>query len=130
VNRLSEQLGEARTAVAAADARAEAADHRAARAEEARRVAAEHAVSTEASVGRLQDELATTQAEVASATVRAESAERALVNARAELQTERDRNDARLSQLHEQVTQLVARKPPRRPAAKRTSPEKKPAPVR
>ncbi len=125
MNRLCEQLDEARTAVAAADARAEAADHRAARADNASRVAAEHAAITEASLGRLQVDLAKAQAVVASLTMRAETTERLLEDARAELQAERDRNDVRLSQLHEQLAQLLARKPARRPVAKRASPRQK-----
>ncbi len=47
------------------------------------------------------------------------------MDARAELRAERDRNNVRLSQLHEQLAQLLARKPARRPAAKRASPKKK-----
>ena len=125
VNRLSEQLDEARTAAAAADARAEAADHRAARADDASRLAAEHAATAEASLGQLQTDLARAHAVIESATIRAETAERLLEDARAELRAERDRNDVRLSQLHEQLAQLLARKRARRPAAKRASPKKK-----
>ena len=125
VNRLSEQLDEARTAVAAADARAEAADHRAARAEDANRRTGEHAANTEASLRRLQVDLAKAQAAVASVTTRAETAERLLEDARAELRAERDRNDVRLSQLHEQLAQLIARNPARRPPTKRAPSKKK-----
>ncbi len=119
MNRLCEQLDDARTAVAAADARAEAADHRAARAQDANRRTGEHAANTEASLRRLQVDLVKAQAAVASVTTRAETA-RLLEDARAELQAERDRNDVRLSQLHEQLAQLITRKPARRRPTKRT----------
>ncbi len=62
---------------------------------------------------------------MASVTTRAETAERLLGDARAELRAERDRNDIRLSQLHEQLAQLVARKPAGRPPTKRVPSKKK-----
>lgn len=68
------------------------------------------------------------QAAVDSANQRAVSAERLLEQARADVQIERDRNDASLSQLHEQLAQLIAPKPIRRPAAKRTPAKKRSAP--
>ncbi|HEV2069438.1 MAG TPA: hypothetical protein VGR26_06560 [Acidimicrobiales bacterium] len=58
-------------------------------------------------------------------TTRAEPAERLLEDARAELQAERDRNDVRLTQLHDQLAQLIARKPARRPPTKRAPSKKK-----
>jgi chromosome segregation ATPase len=119
VARLCEHLDEARTAVAAADARAEAA------AEDANRQTGEDAANTEASLRRVQVDLAKAQAAVASVTTRAETAERLLEHARAELQAERDRNDVRLSQLHEQLAQLIARNPARHPPTKRALSKKK-----
>lgn len=46
----------------------------------------------------------------------------------ADVQMERDRNDASLSQLHEPLAQLIAPKPTRRPAAKKTAAKKWSAP--
>ena len=127
-SRLSEQLDQSRTAVSAAQARADAADRRAAGAEDAARTAAEHAVEKEASMSRLQVDLAKAQAAAESARQRAGSAERLLEQARADLQAERDRHDTGLSQLHEQLAELIARKPARRPATKSDSSKKKSAP--
>ncbi|HEV2069631.1 MAG TPA: hypothetical protein VGR26_07555 [Acidimicrobiales bacterium] len=97
----------------------------AARAQDANRLAGEHAANTEASLRRLRVDLAKAQAAVASVTTRAETAERLLEDTRAELQAERDRNDVRLTQLHEQLAQLIARKPARRPPTKRAPSKKK-----
>jgi hypothetical protein len=47
-----------------------------------------------------------------------------LEQAHAELQTERHRHDVSLAQLHDQLGELIARKPARRPA-KKTSPRKR-----
>lgn len=127
-SRLAEQLELSRTALSAAQARADAADHRAAGAEEAARQAAEHAAETEASMSRLQLDVARAQAAAESANQRAASAERQLEQARADLQAERDRHDTSLSQLHEQLAELIARKPTRRPAPKSDSSMKKSAP--
>lgn len=127
-SRLAEQLDQSRAALSAAQARAEASDRRAAGAEEAARKAAEHAAETEASMSRLQVEVATAQAAVESASQRAEIAERQLEQARADLQSERDRHDTSLSQVHEQLAQLIARKPTRRPATKSATSKKKSAP--
>lgn len=126
--RLAEQLDQSRTAVSAAQARADAADHRAAGAEEAARKAAERVAETETSMSRIQVEVAKAQAALDSANQRAASAERLLEQARADLQIERDRNDASLSQLHERLAQLIAPKPTRRPAAKSTAATKRSAP--
>ncbi|HVE45160.1 MAG TPA: hypothetical protein VNA57_00235 [Acidimicrobiales bacterium] len=126
--RMAEQLDQSRTAVSAAQARAEAADHRAASAEEIARKAAEHAAETEAAMSRLQVEVATAQTAVDSANQRAGTAERQLDQARADLQSERDRHDTSLSQLHEQLAQLIARQPARRPATKSVSSKKRSAP--
>lgn len=126
-SRLAEQLDQSRTAASAALARAEAADHRAASADQAARQAAERAAGTEASMNRLQVEIAKAEAAVDSANQRAASAERLLEQARADLQSERDRHDTSLSELHEQLAQLIARKPTRRPA-KSASAKKRSAP--
>ena len=72
--------------------------------------------------------MAKAQAAVDSANQRAARSERLLEQARADLQTERD--DARLSQLHEQLAQLIARKPTRRPAARTRPPRSNQRPLR
>ena len=127
-SRLAEQLDQIRTALSAAQARAEASDHRAAGAEEAARKAAEHAAETEVSMSRLQVEVATAQAAVESANQRAKVAERQLEQALADLQSERDRHDTSLAQVHEQLAQLIARKPTPRPATKSATSKKRSAP--
>ncbi|MDQ1391868.1 MAG: hypothetical protein QOF30_845 [Acidimicrobiaceae bacterium] len=126
IGRLSEQLDQTRTAVSAAKARADAADQRAAHAEDAYRKAAQHAAETEASMNRLRVDMANAHAAEEAATVRADTAERLLDQARTELQTERNRYDVSLSQLHDQLAQLIARNPPRRAPTKTTA--KRPAP--
>ena len=68
------------------------------------------------------------QAVVDSANQRAASAERLLEQARADILIERERNDASLSQLHEQLAQLIVPKPTRRSAAKSTAAKKRSAP--
>lgn len=118
VARLNEQLERSATALAAAQARAEASDHRASRAEEAARDAVAHAAATEAAMSRVKVEIATAQAGMESAAERAAGAERLLEQVRAELHAERERHDVSLSQLHEQLAQLIARTPTRRPATK------------
>jgi len=65
---------------------------------------------------------------VESANQRVASAERLLEQARRDLQSERDRNDTSLSQLHEQLVELIARKPARRPAPRSDSSKKKSTP--
>jgi hypothetical protein len=74
----------------------------------------------------LRVELAQSQGAVALATARAEAAERLLGEARADLRIERERYDARLAQLHDQVTQLAARRSPKRalPAKTKEQPAK------
>lgn len=74
--RLAEQLDQSGTTASAAQARAEAADHRAASAEEFARKAAKHAAETEASMSRLHVDF--TEAAVDSANQRSASAERLL----------------------------------------------------
>lgn len=127
-SRLAEQLELSRTALSAAQARADAGDHRAAGAEDAARKAVAHASETEASLIRLQVDLARAQAAAESADHRAVIAEGLLEQARAELQSERDRHDTSLSQLHEQLAQLIARQPTRRPATKDATSKKRSAP--
>ena len=126
-SRLLGELDQARTAVATARAQAEAADHRASRAENASRAATDRAAEMEASMNRLRVDAAKAQAAIEAAMLRTEAAERLLDQAREELQAERSRHDLSLSQLHEQLAQLVARTPARRsaakaPARKRTTP--------
>ena len=127
-SRLAEQLDQSRTAASAAQARAEAADHRAASAEEAARKATERAAEAEASLSRLHVEVAKEQSAMESANQRASAAERLLEQARADLQAERDRHDSSLSRLHEELAELIARKPTRRPATKSDSAKKRSAP--
>lgn len=126
--RLAEQLDQSRTAVSAAQVRADAADHRAARAEEAARKATERAAEAEASLSRIQVEMAREQSAIESANQRTAAAERLLEQARADLNAERDRHDSSLSQLHEQLAQLIARTPTRRPTANSASAKKRSAP--
>lgn len=127
-SRLAEQLGQSRTAVSAAQARADAADHRAGSAEEAARKATERAAEAEASLSRLQVEMARERSAIESANQRTAAAERLLEQARADLNAERDRHDSSLSQLHDQLAQLIARKPTRRPTTKSASTKKRSAP--
>jgi CRISPR/Cas system-associated protein Csm6 len=77
-------------------------------------------------MSRLRVDAAKAQAAIEAATLRAEVADRQLDETREKLQAERSRHDLRLSELHEQLAQLVARTPPRRSAAK-TPTRKKPA---
>ena len=76
----------------------------------------------------LQVEVAKAEAAVDSANQRAASADRLLEQARVDLQSERDRHDTSLSELHDQLAQLIARKPTRRPATKSASAKKRSAP--
>lgn len=78
-------------------------------------------------MNRLQVEVAKAEAAVDSANQRAASAERLRDQARADLQSERDRHDTSLSELHDQLAQLIARKPTRRPATKNASAKKRSA---
>ncbi len=97
------------TALAVAQARAEASDLRAARAEGATRDAVAHTAETEAAMSRVNVEIATAQAGMESADQRAPGAERLLDQVRAELQAERERHDVSRSHFHEQLAQLIAR---------------------
>jgi chromosome segregation ATPase len=123
---LVQELERAKTRAAAAEARAEAGDRRAATAEAAAREAAEHAARSEAVASDLRVDVATAHAAAESATQRGDGAERLLEQAHAELQTERHRHDVSLAQLHDQLAELIARRPARRPA-KKTSPRKRAA---
>lgn len=111
---LANELDKALLAVAAGQARAESADQRATRAEAAAREAASRAEQAYADNNGFKVELAQAQGSVALATARAEAAERLLEEARADVRIERERYDARLAQLHDQVTQLAARRSPKR----------------
>ena len=116
--RLARELDLADTEAAASRARADAADHRASSAEDEARKAAERARGLEAEIISLRAHTAQTQSAMETASVRAEAAERLLEDSRAELQASRERHDGSLSQLHEQVAQLIARTPAPRPAGK------------
>jgi len=110
---LQQQLDQSKTDAAAAWARADAADQRAATAEATARQAAEHAARSEATAGELRVDLARAQAAAESATARSDGAERLLEDARAELVIERRRHDVSLSQLHDQLDELIAQRPVR-----------------
>ena len=115
------QLDHAKTDAAAAWARADAADHRAATAAATARQAAEHLAQSEATAGELRVGVARAQAAAESATARADGAERLLEEARAELVIERRRHDVSLSQLHDQLDELIAQRPVRQAPAKRST---------
>ena len=117
-SRLARELDQADTEAAAARARADAADHRASSSEEEARKAAERVRGLEAEITSLRVHAAHSQSAMEAAIVRAEAAERLLGDARAELLASWDRHDGSLSQLQEQVAQLIARTPARRPAGK------------
>ncbi len=127
VARLSGELDAARTALAAGSARADAADHRAATAEDALRAAVAHAAETDALLSHLRAEVGGARAVAAGAEERARRAEVLLDRAQVELGSERDRHDASLSELRDQLAQLLARRPvvraaKRRPAGKGSAP--------
>ncbi len=124
-NRLSGELDEARIALAAALARADAADHRAAAAEHAARTAAQQLAETDAAMGQLRIELTSAQVAMDSATQRAEQAEGLVDLTRAELAAERDRHDVSLAELHDQLAQLLARQPTGRPGTKGAAAKKR-----
>jgi len=126
-NRLSGELDEARIALAAALARADAADHRAATAEHAARAAAKQVAEADAVMNRLRIELTSAQAAMDSAAQRAERAERLVDQMRGELAAERDRHDVSLAELHDQLAQLLARQPTGRPGTKNAVEKKRPA---
>ncbi len=69
-------------------------------------------------MSRVKVEIATARAGMDAASEQAAGAERLLEQVRAELQAERERHDVSVSQLHEQLAQLIARAPTRRPATK------------
>jgi len=111
---MQQQLDRAKTDGAAARAQADAADHRTATAEATAGQAAEHAALSKATAGDLRVDVARAQAAAESANSRAGGAERLRDEARAELVIERRRHDVSLSQLHDQLNELVTRKPVRR----------------
>jgi len=125
---LTDKLDQARTALATDRARAEAADLRAAAAEDAARQSAERAADLETSLGQLRHALAVAEATGTAATARADAADRVVEQLRADLGAERARHDVSLAGLHEQLAELVARKPPRR-ATKASSSTTRPAPA-
>jgi len=122
---IRQQLDQAKTDAAAAWARADAADHRAATAEASARQAADHAARSEATAGEIHVDVARAQAAAESATARADAAERLLDDARAELVIEWRRHDVSLTQLHDQLNELITRKPVGRTPTK-TSTRKRP----
>ncbi|MDQ6838901.1 MAG: hypothetical protein M3137_11375, partial [Actinomycetota bacterium] len=129
-NRLARELDEARVGLAAALARADAADHRAATAEHAARTGTEQMTEADAAIGRLKIELATAQAARDSAAQRAELAAGLVEQTRAELAAARDRHDVSLAELHDQLAQLLARKPTGRLETKSAPVKKRPGPGR
>lgn len=72
----------------------------------------------DAVVAQLRAELSGTKAALAAAEERARRAEELHAQAHGELRTQRDRHDASLSELRDQLAQLLARRPAPR-AAKR-----------
>jgi chromosome segregation ATPase len=132
--RLIEDLEQVRSSLAAAEARADAADHRAASSESANKRLADQLARNEKSVHRLELDLARARATAHAATERAEELARRLDTAQTELEVERQRHGASLGQLHDQLAQLLARQPappPARTARKknRSSPAAKTSPV-
>jgi len=125
---IQQQLDQAKTDAAAAWARADAADHRAATSEATARQAAERAAQSEATAGELRVDVARALAAAESATARAAGAERLLDEARTELVIERRRHDVSLSQLHDQLDELIARKPVRQTPGKTSTRQHRAAP--
>ena len=122
--RLLDDLEEARLSVATAEARADAADDRAGRSEAAQKRLADELAASEKARHRLDLDLAKAQANTLASTQRAEDLARRLEGAQSDLETERRRHDASLSQLHDQLAQLLAQNQ----APRRTSPRKKRTP--
>lgn len=110
---LLDQLQAARTAASAAEARAQAADRRAGLAEDKARAAALDTSRAEAEANRLRAELAGARAALQAATSRAEAAEGRAEEARLELAAERQRQDAAVAGLREQLAAIVAATAPR-----------------
>ena len=73
-------------------------------------------------LNQLHVDLAQARGTIDLATARAATAERLLDDAGAELRIERERNDARVSQLHDQITRLALRTAAKKTAKPKTSP--------
>jgi predicted metal-dependent hydrolase len=86
------------------------------------------AAETDALLSQLRAEVADARAVAAGAEERARRAEALLDRAQAELRSERDRHDTSLSELRDQLAQLLARRPVVR-AAKRPPAGKGSAPA-
>ncbi len=124
----ADRLDQARTALATVQARAEAADLRAGVADDAAREAAARVTDLEASIDHLRQAVASAEATGTATAGRADAAERLVEQLRSDLQAERSRHDVSLAGLHEQLAQLLARKPPRR-ASKASASTKRPMPA-
>jgi len=122
---LTDKLDRARTALATAQARADAADLRAGAADCAARQATADAADMKASLEQLRYTMASAEATGTAAAVRADAAERLVEQLRSDLLAERSRHDVSLAGLHEQLAELVGRKPPRR-ASKASASTKRP----
>lgn len=125
---LSDKLDQGRTALATAQARAEAADLRAGAANDAACQAAARAADLETSLEHLRHAVASAEATATASAVRADAAERLVDQLRTDLQAERSRHDVSLAGLHDQLAELVARKPQRRAGTTPSSP-KRPKPA-
>lgn len=110
---LLDQLQAARTAASSAEARAQAAERRAGQAEDKARAAALDTSRAEAEANRLRAELAGARAALEAATSRAETAEGLAEEARSELAIERQRQDAAVAGLREQLAAIAAATAPR-----------------
>ena len=117
---LRSEIKQARTALAEAEARAAAGDDRAARSDAQRRRAEQQAAKVEKRLGDAQVELAKARAAADAATARAGDLAARLEKAEGELQAERNRHDARFTELQDQLAQLLAQGGPARSTAART----------
>jgi chromosome segregation ATPase len=118
---LSGELARVRTVAASAEARAEEADRRAAVVVQAERTAVARVHDVERESARLQVALSKAAGSAEAAAARAEAAEKALDAARVELGVERERRDAAVEQLSEQLATLIAAGQPTRPGTKATA---------
>jgi chromosome segregation ATPase len=125
VTRLLGDLEQIKTALAATEARVEAADDRAAHNEAARQRATDQASRAEKALAKTQIELATARAAADAATLRADGLAQRLAAAEAALDRERQRHDTRFAQLQEQLAQLLAQNRPARRAPTATRAKKK-----
>ena len=127
LRRLAGDLDRARTALAAAQARADAADRRAAAADAEAQSAGGQARQAGDEAHRLALELERAHAAAGLAAARAEAGERQLAEARAELAEERRRHDLGAAELRGQLERLLAAAPKRAGAATKATPGRRDA---